>query len=153
MPVFRFRHLRSAYGTENPSPLNARFSDSALAECVWQGSHLCLCLLAEFMFCVHGWHENLFSWMQSNIFHIFCGRIFGDFLGLCTRVRCHACVRHVFARESPVTRDEPECVRAHRRPASRDLISGKEMCHRRQVIADGKRMLLCARVFARFPIP
>ena len=33
MPVFRIRHLRCVCGPGNPSPLNARFSDSAFAVC------------------------------------------------------------------------------------------------------------------------
>ena len=55
------------------------------------------------------------------------------------------------SRESSVTRDESERMRAHRRPARRDLISGQEMCHHRQVIVGGKRSLAPQRHRRDFP--
>ena len=59
--------------------------------------------------------------------------------------------RDASSRESSATRDESERVRAHRRPARRDLISGQEMCHHRQVIVGGKRSLAPQRHRRDFP--
>ena len=59
--------------------------------------------------------------------------------------------RDASSRESSVTRDESERVRAHRRPARRDLISGQEMRHHRQVIVGGKRSLAPQRHRRDFP--
>ena len=59
--------------------------------------------------------------------------------------------RDASSRESSVTRNESERMRAHRRPARRDLISGQEMRHHRQVIVGGKRSLAPQRHRRDFP--
>ena len=153
------------------SPASPPISVTFISNCLWMdrssvGIYLAMVCLMNVEWVLIDRCDVVISFLLSCIADgfistRFCGRIFGDFWGvhsmrLCV---CSACVQRVpragtsLARESPVTRDESACMRAHRGTREKGPhppVAKSE--HRRQVIVGGKRNLAPERYSRHFPV-
>ena len=113
------------------------------SEHLHSSNRICICRLVICICGSEGWHLHLSS-REIAAREFDAMRVFG----MCSE---SPVTRDESSRESSVTRNESERMRAHRRPARRDLISGQEMHHHRQVIVGGKRSLAPQRHRRDFP--